>query len=46
MARKIPYRYDNCRGNVPTKPMGLADWVFLGFFAAIAIGLWVVRLTS
>ena len=41
MARKINYKYDECRGNVPTKPMELYDWVFLAILTAIAIGLWV-----
>ena len=41
MARKLVEKYDECRGNVPTKPLGLIDWVFLAILIAITIGLWV-----
>ena len=31
-------QYYDYKRNVPTKPVGLADWVFLSMFVAIAIG--------
>jgi len=37
-------KYCEYKGNVPTKPVGLADWVFLAIFVAIAIILSVFAL--
>jgi hypothetical protein len=34
-------RYCDYKGNVPTKPVGPADWLFLAIFAAIGIALWI-----
>jgi hypothetical protein len=41
MARRIRYEYDNCRGNVPTKPMGPVDWALLVLLTVAIIGFWV-----
>jgi len=41
MARRIRYEYDNCRGNVPTKPMGTVDWTLLALLTVVVIGFLV-----
>jgi|APSaa5957512622_1039677.scaffolds.fasta_scaffold484097_1 hypothetical protein len=41
MVRRLKNEYDNCRGNVPTKPMGLADWVLAALITLAVIGFWV-----
>jgi len=46
MARKIPYVYDECEGNVPTEPVNLVDWFFLGVLTIVAIGLLIFVFAS
>ena len=46
MARKIPYEYEDCRGNVPTKPLEPVDWVFLMLLTVVATGLCIFALIS
>ena len=42
MARRLRPKYDDdCKGNVPTKPMGPADWGLLVLITIVVIGFWV-----